>query len=80
MMGALAVKTTKKPRSKEITLKYQYKQEGEPIEKILREAIVQHIRREANKQKDGLVGSCASCSPMQPGWSHISGGTTCIQK
>ena len=66
MIGALAMKTAKKPRSKEITLKYQYKQEGEPIEKILREAVVQHIRREASKQKDG--------------WSQISGGTICIQK
>jgi len=66
MIGALAMKTAKKPRSKEITLKYHYKQEGEPIEKILREAVVQHIRREAHQQKNG--------------WSQILGGTTCIQK
>jgi hypothetical protein len=64
MIGALAMKTAKKPRSKEITLKYHYKHKGEPVEKILREAVVQHIRSEVVKN----------------GWSQILGGTTCIQK
>ncbi|MCL2198894.1 MAG: hypothetical protein FWB80_08235 [Defluviitaleaceae bacterium] len=62
----------------DVLVKLHYKQKGEHIEKILHEAVVQHIKSEA--AKNGSVGSSASCSPIQPGWSQNLGGTTCIQK
>jgi len=78
MIGAFVMKTARRPRTVDVSVKLHYKQEGEHIEKILREAVVQYIRSEAIR--NGLVGSYASCSPMQPGWSQNLGGTACIQK
>lgn len=58
------MKTVGRPRTVDISVKLHYKQNGEHIEKILREAVVQYIRSEAVKN----------------GWSQNLGGTTCIQK
>jgi len=40
------MKTARRPRTVDISVKLHYKQNGEHIEKILREAVVQYIRSE----------------------------------
>ena len=58
------MKTAGKPRTADVSVKLLYKEKGEHIEKILREAVVQYIRSEAIKNE----------------WSQNLGGTICIQK
>ena len=58
------MKTAKKPRNVDVSVKLHFKKNGEHIEKILRDAVVQYIRMEAVKNE----------------WPQNSGGITCIPK
>ncbi|MCL1845970.1 MAG: hypothetical protein FWF77_08715 [Defluviitaleaceae bacterium] len=72
------MKTARRPRNADVSVKVHYNQKGEHIEKILREAVVQYIQSEALKK--GSAVQIADCSPIQPGGSQDSEDAVCIQK